>query len=177
MSFTPFKSLNSAPAHKPSANRPPADSFVEALKNTSDQGQYFQKLEEERRLHLEQQRVHERRRRQDFLVFSQKEQQRYREIEALQQQLIELLKDTQGLSQEVDVAIKQQLVDPGTYHVNFFHRLRQFIQLLRKKIQDSHTWLIVFNHRASQKGYWGQVQTSGTKFMLSHERYMVTQTG
>lgn len=136
-----------------------------------------QQLEQERQLRLEEQRTFERRHRQEFLVFSQKEEARKQEITSLQEQLKLLVEEVKGLSQEIDVAVSQQIVNPGVYHVNFFERLRLFIKLMRKKIQDSQTWLSLFNHRDQQKGYWGQVQTAGTKFMLSQERYMVTQTG
>ena len=188
-SSSPFKPITAQ-------KRPPvgktSDSFVEALKDTANQNRdtaysspfdalarQRQQLEQERRLRLEQQQAFEKRRRQEFLVFSQKEEQSKHEIKALQQQLIKLIEDTQGLTQEVEIAVTQQVVDPGTYHVNFFDRLRQFIQLMRKKIQDSSSWLSTFNSRAKrQQGlYWAQVQKSGTKFMLSQERSMVTQTG
>jgi len=145
--------------------------------STPDVMPWQRQLEEERRLRLEQQRIFEQKRRQDHLIFSQKELSRQQEIKALQQQLQQLVEETQDLGQEIEIAVQQQIVNPGTYHVNFFEKLRQFIKLMRQKIHDSATWLAAFNHRAHAKGYWGQVTTSGTKFMLSQERYMVTQTG
>ena len=154
------------------------DSFVEALKTNTDTSPWQQQLEQERRAKLEQQRSFEIRRRQEHLIFSQKELARQQQITALQDQLQQLLTEVKGLGQEIEVAVDQQIVAPGVYHVNFFEKLRQLIKLMRQKIHDSATWLAAFNHRARGKmGYWGQVQTSGTKFMLSHERYMVTQTG
>ncbi len=127
---------------------------------------------------MEQQRQFATRRRQEFLVFSQKEETRRKEIITLQEELQKLVEEIQDVSQEVDTAVSQQLVNPGIYHANFFDKLRQLIKLLRQRVHDSRTWLATFNQRAQAKlGYWGQVQTSGTKFMLSQERYMVTQTG
>ena len=155
------------------------DSFVEALKTNTDQSlPWQQQLEQERHARLEQQQAGEARRRPEHLVFSQKELARQQQITALQDQLQQLLAEVKGLGQEIEVAVEQQVVAPGVYHVNFFEKLRQLIRLMRQKIHDSATWLTAFNHRAKGKmGYWGQVKTSGTKFMLSHERYMVTQTG
>ena len=181
--LNPFKS-NQTSAKKPVTRVP--DSFVEALKDlgkstatpTPDAFAWQrQQLEQERRLRLAEQQAFARHRRQEFLVFSQHEQQRQQEIKALQEQLQLLIEETQGLSQEIDLAVKQQIVNPGVYHLNFFERLRQIIKLMRQKIHDSQTWLSVFNGRSQQQGYWGQVSNSGTKFMLSQERYMVTQTG
>ncbi len=154
-----------------------SDTQAPPLPPTPDFMPWQKQLEEERHLRLEQQRAFEQKRRHDHLVFSQKELSRQQEIKALQQQLQQLVEETQDLGQEIEVAVQQQIVNPGTYHINFFEKLRQFIKLMRQKIHDSATWLAAFNHRAKAKGYWGQVTTSGTKFMLSQERYMVTQTG
>ncbi len=183
--INPFKPANSSQNKKPFSRIP--DSFVEALKDlgrnptsspTPDAFEWQrQQLEQEHRLRLQQQQAFEKRRRQEFLVFSQKEEARKHEIESLQEQLKLLVEEVKDLSQEIDIAVSQQVVNPGVYHINFFERLRLFIKIMRKKIQDSQTWLSLFNHRSSQRGYWGQVQNSGTKFMLSQERYMVTQTG
>src|SRR3989344_2597194 len=144
--------------------------------NSPDQPQpWMRQLEEERRLRSEQQRAFEQRRRHDHLVFSQNELARQQEIKALQDQLKQLIEETKDLSQEIEIAASQPIVNPGTYHTNFFDRLRQLIKLMRKKIHDSASWLATFNSKSKAKaGYWGNVKTSGTKFMLSQERYMVT---
>jgi uncharacterized phage-associated protein len=85
---------------------------------------------------------------------------------------------TKDLVQEVEKATKIEPVDPGLYHLNFFEKLKQTIITLRKKIEDSANWLALFNQRSKKKNYyWSQVRKSGTKFMLSQERYMATQAG
>lgn len=117
-------------------------------------------------------------RRQEKLIWSQQEQQTKLQISAILQELKKLALATKNLAKEVDVAANQVPVEPGVYHINFFEKLRETIILFKKKIEESATWLSACNQRAKKRNYyWGQVRKSGTKFMLSHERYMATQTG
>lgn len=119
-------------------------------------------------------RVHQ----EERLVFKQEEQKTRLQIKAIQEELKKLAESTKDLAQEVEIASKLEPVEPGVYHLNFFERLKQTIIALRKKIEDSATWLSLFNQRAKRRNYyWAQVRKSGTKFMLSAERYMSTQAG
>ena len=89
-----------------------------------------------------------------------------------------LAKSTGTLATQVEMAVAQAPANPGVYHKNFFNQLLSFMKILRQKVQDSSHWLSVTNSRARGKSYyWGQVAASGTKYMLSSERYMVTSTG
>lgn len=100
------------------------------------------------------------------------------EIKAIQDEVKMLAKSAGQLSQEIEIATFQATVNPGKYHKNFFAHLRSLLVGLRKKVNASQYWLSEHNGRASKRGYyWGQVQQSGTKYMLSSERYMVTSTG
>jgi hypothetical protein len=115
---------------------------------------------------------------QERLVFHRKQEEAKLQIKAVQEELKKLAESTQGLSIEVEKATIQAVVEPGTYHENFFDRIRNLIALARKKLAESQSWLQIFNHRAKKRShYWGQVKKSGTKFMLSQERYTATQTG
>jgi len=117
-------------------------------------------------------------RRQEKLVYSQAEQETKLQIAAILDELKKLALSTKDLAQEMEVAAKQVPVEPGVYHLNFFEKLREAILLFKKRIQESTTWLAAFNQRAKRRSYyWRQVGKSGTKFMLSQERYMSTQAG
>lgn len=121
---------------------------------------------------------YERRRQEEHLVFSRKQEETKLQIKALQEEIKKLADSTQGLSVEVKKAAFQAVVDPGTYHVSFFERLRKIIQFVRKQIVDSRSWLETMNNRSKKRSYyWCHVKKSGTKFMLSQERYMATQVG
>ena len=117
-------------------------------------------------------------RQEERLIFKQEEQQTRLQIKAIQEELKKLAISTEGLAREVEIAAKLEPVKPGVYHLNFFERLKQAIVLFRKKIEKSATWLSLFNQRAKKRSYyWAQFHKSGTKFMLSAERYTSTSTG
>jgi len=117
-------------------------------------------------------------RQEERLVFKQEEQKTRLQIKAIQEELKKLVESTKDLVKEVEVASKLEPVEPGVYHLNFFEKLKQAIIIFRKKIEDSASWLALFNQRAKKRGYyWTQFKKSGTKFLLSQERYMATQAG
>jgi hypothetical protein len=111
---------------------------------------------------------------------SKEEQQKIAlQIKAIQVELKKLVIQTDDLSRELKTAAVEATVDPGNYHVNFLENLLKIIKLVRKKVQKSKTWLTEWNAYCKKKRcfYWAQVKKSGTKFMLSSERYMSTQAG
>ncbi len=123
-------------------------------------------------------RQQEQLRRQEFEVFSARKQTEKKKIEALQAEVIELAKSIEKFDREVKTAAIQQTVNPGVYHETFFEKLASFIKSLSKKVNNASEWLAATNKRAKrQPFYWRQVKKSGTKFMLSQERYMATQAG
>lgn len=112
------------------------------------------------------------------LVFNQAEQAVRVQIQALQAELKRLSLSTKKLTREVEIASVQPPVSPGVYHVNFLEKLRTWLVLLKKRIEESATWLSEFNQRSKKRNYyWNQTKKSGTKFMLSQERYMTNQAG
>lgn len=137
----------------------------------------LEELEEIRRLRG-QLRQSEVIRQEEKVVFSYKEQETKVQVTALQQEIQKLAHSTQGLTQEIKVAAMQTTVEAGVYHASFFGKLISFIKSLTQKIEDASLWLSSFNNRAKKRPhYWAQVQKSGSKYLLSHERYMSTQAG
>ena len=112
------------------------------------------------------------------LLFLRSEAESKQQITAIQAEIQMLAKSTGELAHEVQVATFQAPANPGVYHRNFFAQLKSIIASIRVRVQESRHWLATANSRASKRGfYWGQVGKSGTKFLLSSERYMVTSTG
>lgn len=66
---------------------------------------------------------------------------------------------------------------PGIYHVRFFEWILSILRDLHKKISESATWLSALNTKKKRKGYWGMFKKHGTKFGLSGERTVATQSG
>ncbi len=116
---------------------------------------------------------------QERMVYLRSENEKTAQIQHILTEIAQLAKSMRELGREVEVAAIQAPVNPGVYHRNFYAQLRSFILDLKKRVVESKHWLATANARASkQKGYfWGQAQKSGTKFLLSQERYMVTTTG
>ncbi len=136
------------------------------------------KREEQERFGRQLNREFFRVRQEERLVFKQEEQKTQLQIQAIQEELKNLVESTKELVKEVEVAAKLEPVEPGVYHLNFFERLKQAIVIFRKRIEESASWLSLFNQRSKKQGhYWSQFRKSGTKFMLSQERYMATQAG
>lgn len=139
---------------------------------------YPEFLQKEEQLERRFQRQFSEIRQQERLVYKQTEQETQLKIRAILAELQKLAESTKNLAKEVEIASAQIPVEPGTYHLSFFERLRQTIILFRKRIEESATWLMAVNQKAKKRNYyWAQVRKSGTKFLLSQERYMATQAG
>jgi hypothetical protein len=111
-------------------------------------------------------------------IFDRKEEEVKAKISAIKEQLQLLIQELAGMDKELEKAIEEEIVNPGTYHLNFFEKLRKLLLDLRKRVADSTNWLEISNQRkAAQQGFWGNVKKSGTKYMLSQERTLATQAG
>lgn len=114
----------------------------------------------------------------DRLLYLRSEQETKHQIASLLQEIQALAKSTGQMAHEVQMATMQAVVNPGVYHRSFFTQLRTFIKVIRAQVEQSRNWLASHNQRSAKRNYyWGQVSQSGSKFMLSSERYMVTSTG
>lgn len=133
-----------------------------------------QKIRQQERMRAESQR------RQEHVLFHRKDEETKKEIEQIKIELKKIIKATGEISEvliESEKTVTTTTVDAGDYYVNFFQRIRKLIAIAKKRLSESQHWLEVFNQRTKSKShYWGQVQKSGTKYMLSHERSVVTQT-
>ncbi len=112
------------------------------------------------------------------LLYLRSETETKQQITFLLQEIQTLAKSTGQMAHEVQMATMQAVVNPGVYHRSFFEQLRAFIKIIRTKVEQSRHWLAAHSQRASKRSYyWSQVGASGSKFLLSSERYMVTSTG
>lgn len=135
----------------------------------------------ERKIRFQAKRTVEQQRAVERVVYSKKEQETKLQIASLQQEIKKLVVATKELSVEVIEAEKtafQAVVSPGTYHLNFFDRIRRLISIARKRIAESKNWLALFNNRKKQRSiYWQHAKKLGTKYTLSAERYMNMSAG
>jgi len=156
-----------------------SDNFLEALRDLGGGGEEATKIREEKQrrfLNFNQELVGLKH--QEKLIWTHQEQETKLQVAAILEELKKLSKSVKQLDQEVEIATAQVPVEPGIYHLSFFEKLRQTIVLFRKRVEESVNWLATFNQRAKKRNhYWGQFKKSGTKFLLSQERYMSTQAG
>ncbi|MCS7092213.1 MAG: DUF5660 domain-containing protein [Patescibacteria group bacterium] len=107
-----------------------------------------------------------------------KSQELKAQLNAIQQELLTVVKSTQGLAEEVQIAAMTSAVNPGLYHIVFFEKLLAFIKSFRAKIQEAQTWLYAVNKRSQKKNMWGiNYKKHGAKYLLSSEHYLQRSAG
>lgn len=101
-----------------------------------------------------------------------------KQIGQLREAILRIAKSTRNVSLEIEKAAFEAPVAPGIYHLNFFEGLKRALELIKKRLDDSATWMQTCNQRNKRMPfYWAQVKKSGTKYMLSQERSLATSVG
>jgi len=118
-------------------------------------------------------------------VYDARQKQVAEEISKLREELKMLSKDVAAFDKEVELTLMTTIVEPGqsgSYFLNFFQKLRQFIMLLRSKIQSARTWATQFSQKSAKKrkrghqpgldlaGQEGSEKTTSVHDMMHHER-------
>lgn len=103
--------------------------------------------------------------------FLNKQKEVEKQIESLRDAVLKIAKSTQNFSSEVEKAAFEAPVNPGKYHLGFFETLKRSLELIKKRLDDSASWMQEFNKRKDRVPFfWAQFKKSGTKYMLSSER-------
>jgi hypothetical protein len=117
-------------------------------------------------------------RKREQVVWTKQEQEVKLQVKAILSELKQIAAATKNLTKEVNVAAAQAPAETGVYHLNFFEKLRLALIELKKRVEESATWLATFNQKSKKRNYyWAQFKKSGTKYTLSADRYMATQVG
>jgi len=103
------------------------------------------------------------------VLFSFADEKLKQEIAEVRQELALLFKSMDQVEAQIEQAIIQEVVDPGTYHLNFFRRLKSFVITMRKSLEDASLWLSMSTSRSSRSRYRQNSKTYGTKFSQSLE--------
>lgn len=152
-----------------------------APKNPQDQPENdYSRLREEQLRELFSRRVNRAQevKREEQIVFSAKEQETKTKVESLIAEVRKMATAVKELEDKVQATAFIAPVTPGVYHETFFEKLISFIRAMTKNINSASTWLSTSSSKAKKNPYyWQQVKKSGTKYMLSSERYMATQAG
>jgi hypothetical protein len=120
---------------------------------------------------LKERAFQQRAREHDKVLFSFTDEKMRQEINAVRQEIEMLVKTMGKVEDQIEQAVIQEVVDPGVYHLNFFRKLRGWIVMMRKSLEDASLWMQTTSGRNKGKGYyWQQFGASGTKYSMSSER-------
>ena len=100
------------------------------------------------------------------------------ELRAIHEEIISVVRVTNDLEQEVQIAALQGPGDPSQYEMFFLEHILNFIKSFREKAEHARTWLMQQNKRASKKNVWGQNYSKMKgKYLLSKEHYLSRSAG
>ncbi len=118
----------------------------------------------------EERALHKHNSHEEQVLFSMADEKLRKEIDGVRQELAALVKTMGKVQTQVEMAIMDNIVDGGVYHLNYFQKLRSWIIFMRKSLEDASTWLATSSGRGKRSYYWNQVGKSGTKYSMSSER-------
>ena len=98
-------------------------------------------------------------------------------IEEIRMELKALVMVIKNVNREIELAVSEQIIDPGVYHINFLDRLKTILKLMRQNLNDSASWLRVMRSRKKERKYWSLYKKKGTEFGLNPDRVVSTQVG
>ncbi len=104
------------------------------------------------------------------VVFSFADEKIKKEVDGVRQELAMLVATMGKVEKQIEVAMMDNIVDGGLYHLNYFQKLKTWIRFMRKSLEDSSSWLQMSGGRKSKGYYWTQESRSGTKYSMSSER-------
>lgn len=111
------------------------------------------------------------------IVFSLVDHELQQEIAAVRQELQLFIQTLGEVGDKLEKTIVEEIVNPGTYHLNFFQKIRIQLKILRSSLQDTSLWMDMWKSRSNRSHFWKMAKKKGTTFTQSHERTIAIQTG
>lgn len=151
----------------------------EETKNDFDFANWIEAKEKEAEERGREQEKQEQKRqpKQEKVIFSFIDEKLKKEINEVREELKALIAAIGEVESQIEKAVVEEVVNPGTYHLNFFDKLKSWLQITRKNLQDTSLWLEMWSSRSNRSHYWKMANKKGTKYSLSQERQVATQTG
>lgn len=99
-------------------------------------------------------------------------------IEMVRREIKSLIASVNLFNKEIEKTVEEAPVEAGVYYINFYERLRSLVMLLREQVEDSRTWLSLWQSKKKKYlNFWGMFKKKGTQWGLSSERRIATQAG
>lgn len=120
-------------------------------------------------------------RHQETILFTRQQKETQQQVIALQEEIHKLAISTTKLASEANqaqIVALQETPSAGKYHLGLFEKIRMILAKIRSQIEESSFWLAAWTKKAQKRNYyWRQFKKSGSKFLLSSDRYVSTQAG
>jgi hypothetical protein len=110
-------------------------------------------------------------------IYDRDKEETEKRIKELLEELKLLAKQIVSLDRSLQTAIHEEVVNPGTYHISFFERLKNLLIFLRKKVHESQNWLEASYARRRKKSFATSLTKGGTKFLMNQETYLTRAAG
>jgi len=104
------------------------------------------------------------------VLFSHADESLRKEIEGVRSELQMLVSSMGQVEAQIEAAMMDNIVDGGLYHLNYFHKLKEWIKFMRKSLEDGSAWLQMAGGRKSKGYFWTQEAKSGNMYSQSSER-------
>jgi len=104
------------------------------------------------------------------VLFSYADESLKKEIDSVRQELQMLVATMGKVENQIEQAMMDNIVDGGIYHLNYFHKLKEWIKFMRKSLEDSSAWLQMSSSRKGKGYFWTQTGKFGGKYSQSSER-------
>ncbi|MFA6386006.1 MAG: DUF5660 family protein [Candidatus Paceibacterota bacterium] len=104
------------------------------------------------------------------VLFSYADESLKKEIDGVRGELQMLVASMGQVEKQIEMAMMDNIVDGGVYHLNYFHKLKEWIRFMRKSLEDSSAWLQMSGGRKSKGYFWTQEAKSGSMYSQSSER-------
>lgn len=107
------------------------------------------------------------------ILFSQHQKELQRTLEELRQEIKKLLKATDNLDKSVENVVINPIAEVNEYQLNFFTRIRNFINNMRQNINRTDIWVQAFAAKKKKRNaFWGTVKNKkkgGEQYLFSNE--------
>jgi len=107
------------------------------------------------------------------ILLSHQQKELKEAIKALRQEIEKLIKSSQGLGQQVENVVEQNIPEVNEYQLSFLERIKTFILNFRKNISEASCWLESFSVKKKKKNaFWNRAKnqkSGGQQYMFSGE--------